>query len=94
MSKSDVVIQNGVITVTTSLDGLREEDKEISAVLAALYDENGAMIDICPTEYNGSDVKSEFEYRAEADHIKVFVWNKDGSLKPITDVPEYIDLRS
>ncbi len=94
ISNSDVVIQNGVITVSTSLDGLRAEDREISAVLAALYDENGAMIDICSTEYDGADVKSEFEYRAGADHIKVFVWNKDGSLKPLTDVPEYIDLRS
>lgn len=80
--------------MSTSLDGLRAEDREISAVLAALYDENGAMIDICSTEYDGADVKSEFEYRAGADHIKVFVWNKDGSLKPLTDVPEYIDLRS
>ena len=95
MPVSDIVIQNDIISVSTSLDNIvKIEDREKSEVFAALYDENDVLIDAYTAVYDGADIVSELKYSDKADHIKVFVWNKDGSLEPITDVPEVIDVSS
>ena len=93
MSVSEVLIENDVIIVNTNLDNLVvSEDRKFSEVFVALYDENGAVIDFYNAVYDGAEISGTLKNSDSADHIKVFVWNKDGSLEPITDVPEYISL--
>lgn len=92
MSASIVSKTAGAVTVITNLDNFSDGDKAVSKVYAALYDKNGAVIDSYSAEYNGADIKGVLKSNEKADHIKVFVWNKDESLTPITDAPEYISL--
>ena len=94
MTKSDVVVQNDIIIVNTSLDNLiKLEDKEKSEVYVVLYDKNDAVIDVYSAVYDGMNIEGELKNSNIADHIKVFVWNKDGNLEPITGTPEYISLK-
>ncbi len=93
MPVSEVVMQNDIISISTSLDNLiKPEAKEKSEVFVVLYDKNDAVIDTYTAVYDGTDINGTLKNSKMADHIKVFVWNKDGSLEPITDVPEYISL--
>ena len=94
MSVSEVVVQNNLIEISTNLDNLVEtEKKQKSKVYVALYDINDALIDSYIADYDGRNIQGTLENNAKADHIKVFVWNKDGSLEPITDTAEYINLK-
>ena len=90
MSESQMMIGDNKITVVTDLGALAPEDRENAEVYAALYDKNGAVIDAYSDMYYGVNVVGELRNSAEADHIKVFVWCRDGSLCPLTDFPEYI----
>ena len=91
-SSSSVEKCDNIIKITTSLDSLSEEDKQISRVCTALYDENDAVLDCCIADYEGTDVTGTLVNSENADHIRVFVWNMDGSLAPLTETPEYIEL--
>ncbi len=92
LTKSVVEISDDSIFLKTSLDGLSETEKQRSEVFAALYDENGAVIDSYNAVYDGAEISGALKNDERADHIRVFVWNKNGSLEPITDIPEYINL--
>ena len=93
MSESEIIRTNDAISVTTNIDSISApEEKQKSAVFVVLYDENDAVIDSYSAVYNGSEISSELKNDAKANHIKVFVWNKDRNLEPITTVPEYISL--
>ncbi len=94
MPVSEVVVQNDRIEISTNLDNLVEpEKKKKSKVYVALYDKNDALIDSYIADYDGRNIQGTLENNTKADHIKVFVWNKDGSLEPITDTAEYINLK-
>ncbi len=94
MPVSEVVVQNDRIEISTNLDNLVEPTKkQKSKVYVALYDKNDALIDSYIADYDGRNIQGTLENNAKADHIKVFVWNKDGSLEPITDTAEYINLK-
>ncbi len=91
-AKSEFVIDNNKICVSTDLGGLSFEERKNAVVFAALYDENDAVLDAYSAVYNGTDIKGEFKFSDKADHIMVFIWRKDGSLRPITDTCEYLAL--
>ncbi len=91
-SKSVINVENDKISVSTRLDDLTHEDKHRSKVYAVLYNKNDVVVDVYAAVYDGSNIESELKNSNEADHIKVFVWSKDGSLEPITDTAEYISL--
>lgn len=82
------------ITVCVSLDNLSGEAQAISKVYIALYDDNGAVIDCFSEDYSGADLTAVLKNDEKADHIKVFVWNKDGSLAPVTEASEPIAVPS
>ncbi len=88
----DFDLNKNTIGVNTSLDNLAVEEKEKSEVFVVLYDENDAVIDSYNAVYDGTGISGALKNDAKADHIKVFVWNKDGSLEPIMETPEYISL--
>ena len=94
LTKSIVEINNDNIFLKTSLDSLSETEKQISDVFVVLYDENDAVIDSYNAVYDGTEISGALKNDAKADHIKVFVWNKDGSLEPITEAPEYIRINN
>lgn len=93
MSESEIIRTNDAISVTTNIDNISApEEKQKSEVFVALYDENGVVIDSYSAVYDGSEISGDLKNDAKADHIKIFVWNKDGSLEPITTVPEHISI--
>ncbi len=92
LTKSVVEINNDNIFLKTSINDLSEAEKQKSEVFVVLYDESGAVTDSYNAVYNGSEISGVLKNSDSVDHIKVFVWNKDGSLKPIINVPEYISL--
>ncbi len=85
-------LNKNVIAVSASLDNLAAEEREKSEVFVVLYDENDVVIDSYNAVYEGAEISGTLKSDEKADHIKVFVWNRDGSLEPITDVPEVIDV--
>lgn len=94
LPESNIVIEDNKISVSTSLDNLSSADRENAEVFAALYDINGVVLDCYSALYEGTVVKGELKYGDNPDHINVFVWAGDGSLRPLTDMPEYIALRN
>lgn len=93
ISVSETAVQNGIITVSTNLDNLIEPDAETkSEIFVVLYDENDVVLDNYTAKYDGTDIIGKLKNNEKADHIKVFVWNKDGSLEPIAGAAEYISL--
>ncbi len=93
MPVSETTIQNDIITVSTNLDNIiKPEEREKSEVFVVLYDENDAVIDSYNAVYDGAEISGALKNDEKADHIKIFVWNRDGSFEPIADMPEYISL--
>ena len=95
MPVSSISSSDENITITTNLNNIVNEDiKEKSKVFIVLYDKSSMLIDSYFADYNGMNIECTLKNDANADHIKVFVWNKDGSLEPITEAPEYIRINN
>ena len=93
MPLSETTVQNDVIMVSTNLDNIVDSDKkEKSRIYVGLYDENDALIDAYIADYDGTNIEDTLKKDERADHIKVFVWDKEGNLTPISSAAEYISL--
>lgn len=85
--------ENDITTAEINLDQLDEKlDKQNAEVYVGLYDSNGVLTDGFSGVFKGENITGTLKVDSDSDHIKVFVWNKDGGLEPLTYVPEYINL--
>lgn len=80
------------ISVVTMLDELDPNTQSQALVVAALYNESGILLSVDMTEYSSGSVENVLENNTDASYIKIFVWNKDGSMRPLTNSSERIDL--
>ena len=79
------------ISVITTLDNFDKDIQEQAMVITALFDENDVLLDIAVKEYSSNKVQCTLQNHATSSYIKVFIWDKNFNMRPLTESVERID---
>lgn len=80
------------ISVTTTLDEFDTDTRSQAMIITALYDEKSILLGVDTAEYLSSNAQCTLENHSTASYIKIFVWDKNIGMRPLTSYVERIDL--